>query len=168
MNIEGLDVLDNKILDVLKENARASYSEIGDIVGLSRVAVKNRIEIMEKSGIIQGYKTVINPTNVPQGVKFIIDVEVVPEMYQDVVDVLATDKLLRQVYAITGDCRLHAVGFAQNINTLEKHVNYLFLRTKGIRKMSWHLLLTAIKDVDGGVEYVRYQESEHLESEQQP
>lgn len=166
MNVEGLDVLDKKILDVLRDNARASFSEIGDVVGLSRVAVKKRIEAMEQTGIIQGYKTVINPTNVPQGVKFIIDVEAVPELLQDVIEELANDKLLRQVYTTTGDCRIHAIGFAQNVNTLEKHVNHLYLRTKGIRRMSWHLLLATIKDVDGGVEYVRYQESEYMESEQ--
>ena len=46
MNVEGLDALDNKILDVLENNARATFSEIGEKVGLSRVAVKNRIEVM--------------------------------------------------------------------------------------------------------------------------
>ncbi|MGN0513765.1 MAG: Lrp/AsnC family transcriptional regulator [Lachnospiraceae bacterium] len=168
MNVDGLDALDNKILEVLENNARATYSEIGEIVGLSRVAVKNRMDILEKNGIIQGYKTVINPTKVPQGIKFIIDVEATPEMYQEVVDTLGTDKFLRQIYTSTGDCRLHAIGFAPNANTLVSHVNHLFLKTKGIRKLSWHLLLTTIKDVDGGVKYVRYQESEHLESEQQP
>lgn len=50
MNIQGLDVLDNKILDVIKDNARATFSEIGKSVGLSRVAVKNRIEAMERKG----------------------------------------------------------------------------------------------------------------------
>lgn len=153
MNVEGLDVLDNKILDVLKHNARASYSEIGDIVGLSRVAVKNRIEIMEKNGVIQGYQTIIDPTRVPNGVKFIIDVEAYPEAMQEVVEALAKDELLRQVYTTTGSCRLHAIGFAQNINKLEQHVNQLYLRTKGIRIMNWNLLLTTVKDVDGGVEY---------------
>ncbi len=167
MNIEGLDALDNKILQVLENNARATFSEIGENVGLSRVAVKNRIEIMEKQGVIQGYKAVINPTKVPQGIHFIIDIEAVPEMYKDVLDTLGMDKYLRQVYTTTGDCRLHAIGFAPNATTLESHVNHLFLKTRGIRKLSWHLLLTTIKDVDGGVEYVRYQESEHLESEQQ-
>ena len=54
MNADGLDALDNKILDVLKKNARASFSEIGEIVGLSRVAVKNRMDVMEKNGIILG------------------------------------------------------------------------------------------------------------------
>ena len=91
----------------------------------------------------------------PQGVQIIIDVKVIPELYQDVVDTLGTDPFLRQVYTTTGDCRLHAIGFAPNAKTLETHVNHLFLRTKGIRKMSWHLLLNIIKDVDGGVEYER-------------
>ncbi|MBQ8325557.1 MAG: Lrp/AsnC family transcriptional regulator [Lachnospiraceae bacterium] len=166
MNIEGLDTLDNKILDVLKDNARATFSEIGEKVGLSRVAVKNRMEVLEKNGIIKGYTTVIDKTKVPLGVQFILDVEAIPELYQDVVEVLATDRFLRQVYSTTGDCRLHAIGFAPNMNTLESHANHLFLRTKGIRKLSWHLLLKIIKDEDGGVEYVRYQKSEHLEGEQ--
>ena len=109
----------------------------------------------------------INPTKVPQGVQFIVDVEAIPELYKEVVHTLGTDRFLRQVYTTTGDCRLHAIGFAPHAKTMEAHVNHLFLRTKGIRKLSWHLLLTTIKDVDGGVEYVRYQESEHLESEQQ-
>lgn len=167
MNINGLDLLDNKILDVLKGNARATFSEIGKNVGLSRVAVKNRVEVLEKNGVIQGYKTVIDKTEVPQGMQFILDVETVPTLYREVVDVLGTDKYIRQLYSVTGDCRLHAMGFAPNMNTLESHLNRLFRKTKGIRKLSWHLLLTTLKDEDGGVKYVRYQEYEYLEGEQQ-
>ena len=43
MHIEGLDELDNKILETIKDNARLSYSEIGERVGVSRVCVKNRM-----------------------------------------------------------------------------------------------------------------------------
>ena len=125
MYIEGLDEKDNKILEVLKDNARATYSEIGEVVGLSRVAVKNRIEILENNGIIRGYKTVINPTKVPQGISFTIDVEAEPSMYRTVVDALVADKYLHQVYTTTGTCRLHAVGFAPNVTTLQSHVNAL-------------------------------------------
>ena len=45
--IEGLDVLDNQILNVIKNNARMSYSDIGEKVGVSRVSVKKRMEAME-------------------------------------------------------------------------------------------------------------------------
>ena len=107
----------------------------------------------------------LDKTKVPQGMQFVVDVEAVPELYGEVVDVLGNDKYLRKVYSTTGNCRLHAMGFAPNANTLESHVNYLFRTTKGIRKLSWNLLLTTIKDVDGGVEYVQHKESEYLERE---
>ena len=167
MNHEGLDQVDNQILDILKENARATFSDIGKSVGLSRVAVKNRVEVLEKNGVIQGYKTVVNKTKVPQGMQFILDVETLPSLYQEVAEVLATDSYIRQLYSVTGECRLHATGFAPNMNTLESHLNRLFRKTRGIRKLSWHLLLTTIKDEDGGVKYERQQEKEDFGGEYQ-
>lgn len=164
MYIEGLDKLDNAILSVIKDNARMSYSDIGEKVGLSRVAVKNRMEILEKKGIIQGYKTIIDGRKVPEGISFILDVEVIPEEYQRVVVVLAGDRFLRQIYSTTGECRIHCTGFAPNSSTLDSHVNHLFRSTKGIRKMSWNMLLRTIKDVDGGVDYDGCKKSEYLES----
>lgn len=153
MYIEGLDELDNKILNAIRDNARLSYSDIGEAVGLSRVAVKNRMDTMERNGIIQGYKTIIDPTKIPEGIQFILDVEAIPELYQEVVETLAKDRFIRQIYSTTGECRLHATGFVPNPRTLESHINCLFRNTKGMKKMSWHLLLSTIKDVDGGVKY---------------
>ena len=43
MFLDGLDLLDQKILALLIQNARYSYSELGEKVGLSRVAVRTRI-----------------------------------------------------------------------------------------------------------------------------
>lgn len=152
MNIEGLDKLDYAILDVIKDHARMSYSEIGERVGISRVAVKNRMDALEKNKIIRGYKTIVDETNTPEGVSFVLDMEVYPEKYQEVADVLIQDKFLRKVYTTTGDCRIHCLGFAPNHRTLESHVNHLYRITKGIKKWSWHMLLSTLKDVDGGVD----------------
>lgn len=164
MNTDGLDKLDYAILAELKENARMSYSDIGEKVGLSRVAVKNRIEVLEKNGIIRGYKTIIDETRTPEGVSFVLDVETNPDKYQEVVAAFARDKFLRKIYSTTGDCRIHCVGFAPNYRTLDHHVNHLFRSTKGIRKMSWHMLLSTLKDVDGGVDYEEYKQSEYMEN----
>lgn len=64
MPIEGLDELDNRILDIIKDNARMTYKEIGDRVGISRVSVKTRMDSMQEKGIIRGFQTVIDPTHV--------------------------------------------------------------------------------------------------------
>lgn len=153
MYIEGLDVLDNQILNVIKNNARMSYSDIGEKVGVSRVSVKKRMEVMEQKGVIQGYKTIINSSKLPEGISFIVDIEAFPEEFQNVLEILSEDALFRQIYTTTGDSRIHARGTAPNVSTLESRVNYLFRNTKGIKRLGWHMLLSTIKDVDGGVGY---------------
>ena len=52
MYLDRLDSLDQKIVRLLIENARSSYSDIGDKIGISRVAVKARIQALEQKGII--------------------------------------------------------------------------------------------------------------------
>ena len=54
MFLEGLDALDQKIVSLLIENARMSYSDIAQQVGVSRVAVKMRVQALEKRGVIEG------------------------------------------------------------------------------------------------------------------
>ena len=60
MYLDGLDELDQKIIRLLIENARISYSDIGEETGISRVAVKARIQALEKRGVIEEYTTIIN------------------------------------------------------------------------------------------------------------
>ena len=54
-----MDKTDKKILDMIKGNARMSYQQIGDSLGISRVAAKKRVDKLEKAGIIRGYNTYI-------------------------------------------------------------------------------------------------------------
>lgn len=74
MRIPGLDDVDNRIIEILCENARMSYSEIGNAIGKSRVAVKARIEQLEEKGIIRGYCALIDTGAVPGGIQFTIDI----------------------------------------------------------------------------------------------
>ena len=68
MYLKGLDELDRKIVALLTENARMSYSDIGEAVGVSRVAVRARINALEKRGVIEGYTTIINPQKIGSAV----------------------------------------------------------------------------------------------------
>lgn len=163
MHIEGLDETDNKILDIIKDNARLTYKEIGELVGISRVSVKTRMDAMQEKGIIRGFQTVIDSTSVPNGTRFFLDIECVPEYYEEMVAYLADSRLIRQIYSVTGDCRIHAVGFAPNTKSLEFFANTVYRSQRGVRRMGCHTVLSTLMDTDGGVEYVRYQEHEHLE-----
>jgi Lrp/AsnC family leucine-responsive transcriptional regulator len=52
----GLDTVDWRILEVLQEDARCSYSKLGLRIGRSAPAVAERVRRMEAAGIITGYR----------------------------------------------------------------------------------------------------------------
>lgn len=54
------DAHDHKILALLQENARLSFTEIGRRVHLSSPAVAERIKRLEEAGVIAGYAARIN------------------------------------------------------------------------------------------------------------
>ena len=164
MNNEGLDQLDKDIIAALQENARMSFTEIAEMVGVSRVAVKNRVAALEEQKIIQGYKVIVDSLQNSVGVSFIMDIETIPEVYESVVSVLAKDRYIHKIYSTTGECRIHCIGLAPNNHTMDAHVNYIYRNTKGIRKMSCHTLLRVLKDTDGGVEFNGFEEFEHMEN----
>lgn len=55
-----LDVIAWKILELLQQNARLSFAELGRKVGLSTPAVSERVRRLEEAGIITGYHASLN------------------------------------------------------------------------------------------------------------
>jgi len=55
-----MDVLDKKILEMLKVNARESFANIGKEIGLSAPAIGKRVRQMEEDGVIEGYALKVN------------------------------------------------------------------------------------------------------------
>ena len=76
-----LDPVDWHILQLLQENGRSSYAEIGRAVGLSAPAVAERVHRMEEAELIEGYHVQLNPAKVGLHVLAFIRVSVPREKY---------------------------------------------------------------------------------------
>ena len=164
MKSSGLSEIDNKIAEMLRGNARLSFSEIGKTLGISRVSVRKRVEQMEKSGIISGYHAEIHPDSLPQGIQFVLDIEAIPQYYTEVISKLSLISMIHKIYGASGKSRIHAAGMAPNSETLGTFANHLFRSTRGIRDLSWQILVTTYKDTEKGVEYeIRHQEYKYME-----
>ena len=55
-----MDATDNKIIDLLKSDARMSFSDISREIGLSTPAIRERVLGLEKEGIIKGYAPLLD------------------------------------------------------------------------------------------------------------
>ena len=163
--IEGIDEYDEKILKIIANDARLSYTEISEAVGLTRPAVKARMEAMQDKGIIKGYQTIINPTGYDNGIKFILNVTTEPDKYLEVVETLAIFKANRQIYSRTGENTIVVIGFVPDQKAYRNYVEKVYMKIRamqGVKSIVLHDLINTFKDVDGGIDYdrSRYQQED--------
>ena len=149
MFLEGLDELDQKIVELLIENARMSYSEIGQRVGISRVAVKARIQALEQRGIIEEYTTIINPQKVNGAVSCYFEIELQPETFPRAVELLKENdspsarlchEELNQHHILMGEGFVAIIEFNKLHLGVQMEDLYHFMR-KVMEKHDWDLKL---------------------------
>ena len=149
MYLDGLDKLDQKIIRLLIENARISYSDIGEETGISRVAVKVRIQALEKRGVIEEYTTIINPQKISGAVSCYFEIETKPEYLAQVTDILYKNNTVTQIYRVTGRDRLHVHAVASSGDEMEYFLHNVIDTLPGIISCSCNMILSRIKDIKG-------------------
>lgn len=149
MFLDGLDTLDQKIIKLLMKNARMSYSEIGEKVGISRVAVKMRIQALEKKGVIEEYTTIINPQKISGVVSCYFELEISHETLQEVIRRLKENEKITQVYRVTGENKLHIHAVTASNEELDRLIQEDMDTLPGILHMSCSIILSRIKDIKG-------------------
>ena len=149
MFLEGLGTLDQKIVRLLIENARASYSKIGEKVGISRVAVKARIQALEQRGVIEEYTTIINPQRISGAVSCYFEIEMQPEALLTVSKLLKSNETVTQVYRVTGKDKLHVHAVCASNEEMETLIREVIDPLPGIISCSCNIILARIKDIKG-------------------
>jgi Lrp/AsnC family leucine-responsive transcriptional regulator len=122
-----LDDLDRKILELLLRDGRTPASQIADQVGLSRPAVAERIEKLERQGVIRGTTAVLEPLSLGRVVTAFVSARgprLEPDAWQRFREIMRGDEVL-EVHTVAGDdCFLIKVR-TDSIPTLNVIVNEL-------------------------------------------
>ena len=84
MYLDNLDRIDRQLVELLLRNARMSYSDLGEAVGLSRVAVRARVAALEERGVIESYTAVIDPQKLGGAVSCYLERETRPGSFRRV------------------------------------------------------------------------------------
>ena len=105
--------MNQKILKLIENNARLSNDDIATITGLDVREVEGAIREMESSGIIRGYKTIIDREKIYENtVSATIELKVVPKAergFEEVADRIARYPEVESVSLMSGGCDLSVV-----------------------------------------------------------
>ena len=149
MFLDGLDELDQKIVRLLIQNARMSYSEIGQQTGISRVAVKMRVQALEQKGVIEEYTTIINPQKISGAVSCYFEIETRPYALMEVAEILRQNDTITQIYRVTGKSRLHVHAVASSSEEMEALLYGTIDKLPGVLECTNNVILSRIKDIMG-------------------
>jgi len=99
----ALDDIDDRILSALRGNGRASFTELGGLVGLSPHAVASRVRRLESAGVIVGYEAILDRDAGAGGLEALIDVRLLaatpPERFEAFLETVPD---VRQAWFVTG------------------------------------------------------------------
>ncbi|MCR5105278.1 MAG: Lrp/AsnC family transcriptional regulator [Eubacterium sp.] len=148
-----MDDTNKEILKFLEMNGRMSFTEIGEKLGLSRVAVKKRVTKLEESGVIRGYKAVINSDGI---VKMHMEITTVDEDYEDLLEYLSRTGYVKELYIMTGENRIHATAVASEVSELKYLARMVSEEFEDkIKTIGCHGVKEIVIDTMGGVDYDR-------------
>jgi DNA-binding Lrp family transcriptional regulator len=139
-----VDTLDQKLIALLKVNARLPVVKIAKALGCARSTVQLRLKALEESGAITGY-TVSLARRRADGVNALVLITVASQSEPDVVHTLSRRHEVSKLYSVSGRYDLCAMVHADTTEELEQVINRV-RAVKGVTDTLTTMLLSTKVD----------------------
>ena len=136
---------DQQLLAVLRGNARASTTELAQILRVSRSTVQKRLERLETEGVIAGYTVQLSSEYLDQEIKAHVMITVSPRMTADIIKAMEAIDGVRAVYSVSGPHDLIAEIVAMSVTGLDTMIDHLIAIDGVERTVSSVILSTRLK-----------------------
>ena len=137
-----IDSIDIQILQLLNDNARIQWKDIGVKIHMTGQAVGNRVKKMEDNGIIQAYSIVIDELKMGLPYTAFVLIFMNAHTHDDLLEFIDIRSEITEAHRVSGDACYHlriTVGSQDVLNNLLndllKYGNYqLYLSIKEVKK----------------------------------
>ena len=119
MTKNALDMIDEKIVELLQENARIAIKEIAAQVFLSSPAVTARIERLESKGIIKGYHAAVDK------IKAFVNLDLEPVQKEEFYPFIESVENVIECNCVTGEYSMLIEVEFLNTEELDDFINTL-------------------------------------------
>ena len=121
----SLDAIDEKIVELLQDNARIAIKEIAAQVFLSSPAVTARMERLETRGIIKGYHAAVDSVNLGYKIKAFINLDREPVQKEEFYPFIKSIENVVECNCVTGEYSMLIEVEFINTEELDEFINNL-------------------------------------------
>jgi Lrp/AsnC family leucine-responsive transcriptional regulator len=124
-NTEGgaLDGTNIRLLEELQADARLSLAELGRRVGLSSPAVAERLQRLERDGVIRGYHADVDPRALGLALGAIVRVRPAPGQLENVAELARRTPEVVECNRITGEDCFLVRAHVRDVDHLEEVID---------------------------------------------
>jgi len=140
-----LDSRDLRILIELAKDARAPLTRIAKVLSISDVAIKKRLERLEKEGVIKGYVVNVNPKALNFSRIALVGINVEPGKILDVAKRVATLSESVFVALTSGDHDIVTEVWCKDSDELAKIIDKI-RNIPGVKDVYPAIILESIKE----------------------
>lgn len=119
----NIDEIDCEILSQMQANARIPFAELGRRVGLSTPAVIERVKRLEESGVILGYRAMIDPAKVGLPVRAFVKVTIAGDKLAKFSALAKTLPEILECHRVTGAESFMAQIAVRDVRHLEEVID---------------------------------------------
>ena len=138
-----MDEKDAKIVSLLMKNARIPKTKIAEELNVTETAIRKRISKLEKSGVILGYKAVINYKTAGLSAS-LTGVDVEPDRLWDVIWRLKDMEEIKSIYLTTGDHMLMLEIVGRSVDELSR-IHERISKLEGVKRICPAVILDVLK-----------------------
>lgn len=115
-----LDERNLQLLALLRDDPRATISEMARRIGMSAPAVRERIQRLEESGVIAGYRVVIDPRALGYPIAAFVRIKPAPGRLPDIIELAQRLPQVSECHRVTGeDCFLVKIHL-ESLDSLDR------------------------------------------------
>lgn len=141
--------LAQKVLGLLEENARYSYTEMADILGATEADVKAAVSELEKTKTVVKYAAILNTEAlVEKKVQALIEVKVAPQKlkgFESCAEEICNFTEVKSLYLMSGGFDLAVFVEGDDIGSIAKFVAERLSVLDGIVGVATHFILKKYK-----------------------
>jgi DNA-binding Lrp family transcriptional regulator len=93
---------DQQLISLLQANARESVSNLARKLGVSRTAIQERMNKLQRNGVIEGYTVKLNPDWMAEQIKAFVSMEVEPKHSAKVIAALQKMTPVQALWSVSG------------------------------------------------------------------
>lgn len=140
----------NKILELLSQDARISNSEISAVLGISEDEVKKQIALYEDSGVIKGYKAIIdkNKANIST-TSALIEITVQPKFangFDELAEKISDFEEVESIFLMSGGFDFAVMVTDKSFEEVAMFVAHRLAPLDGVLSTATHFILKKFKE----------------------